>query len=126
MTGNWTTKAFSSNSTAVSQDQNATSEELVILLQGKNSFGDDIFTYLKLTMERMYDLRIAMLEGSKFLPSDFGSVLAAGRGEPNSELRSEMAVRYKMLDRPIQAAKPEKKKLGSFAHKTSVTSGGDE
>jgi hypothetical protein len=114
MTGKWTTKAYSSGSTAVTADATG---ELVILLQGKNSFGDDIFSYLKLTMERMFDLRIAMVEGQKFMPSDFGTVLAAGRGEPDNELRSEMAVRYKMMDRPLQTAQSQKPKLGSFAPK---------
>lgn len=129
MTGKWTAKSYSSSGTAVTIDETSKNDELVILLQGKNSFSDDIYSYLKLTMEKMYDLRIAMLEGKNFMPSDFGTVLAAGRGEPPQELRSEMAVRYKMIDKPRgkpDADKPTKPKLGSFAPKPPSSSGGGE
>jgi len=35
-----------------------------------------------------------------FMPAEYGEVLAAGRGEPTAELRSEMAVTHNMVDVP--------------------------
>lgn len=101
MSGNWVASSYSSNSTPVAIDEeNLLKDEVVILLQGKNTFGDGIFSYLKLNLKALIELRRAMLQGVDFMPSDFGTVLAAGRGEPSSELKSEMAVTYKMIDKP--------------------------
>jgi hypothetical protein len=75
-------------------------DEVVILLQGKNFFGDEIYTYVKLDLNGFRALRDAMINGTDFIPSDFGTVVAAGRGEPSKELRDEMRVQYKMIDVP--------------------------
>lgn len=124
MTGKWTASSFSSNSTPVSIDESLMKDEVVILLQGKNRFGDAIFSYLKLNLEKLIEMKRAMLRGQDFMPSDYGSVLAAGRGEPSVELRSEMAVRYKMIDKPMTtAAQQEKPKMPSFAAKYSPNFG---
>ena len=60
-----------------------------------------------------------LLTGEQFKPSDFGTVLAAGKGEPSQELRSEMAVMYNMVDKPptIRTSKKQKPKMPSFAAK---------
>lgn len=120
MTGKWTASSFSSNSTPVAIDESLMKDEVVILLQGKNRFGDAIFSYVKLNLEKLIEMKRSMLRGQDFMPSDFGTVLAAGRGEPTPELRSEMMVRYKMIDKPnAAAAQPEKPKMGTFAAKYS-------
>lgn len=75
-------------------------DEVVILLQGKNFFGDEIYTYVKLDLNGFRALRDAMINGTDFIPSDFGTVVAAGRGDPSQELRDEMRVQYKMVDVP--------------------------
>lgn len=113
---NWTTKAYSNNSTPVELTDDLLDESVVILLQGNNNFGDPIFSYLQLTLRKLQELKHHLVTGEKFMPSDFGTVLAAGRGEPDQELRSEMAVTYNMVDRPkaIQTNQPRKNKLGSF------------
>lgn len=128
MTENWVASSYSSNSTAVAIDDSLKKDEVVILLQGKNSFGDPIFSYLKLNLGNLIELKRAMINKQDFLPSDFGTVLAAGRGEPSAELRSEMAVTHKMVDRPptLNANKPEKQKMGSFTPKTPITYSGEE
>lgn len=125
MTGKWTASSFSSNSTPISIDESLMKDEVVILLQGKNRFGDAIFSYVKLNLEKLIEMKRSMLRGQDFMPSDFGSVLAAGRGEPSVELRSEMAVRYKMIDKPVNTAPApqEKPKLPSFAVKYSPNYG---
>lgn len=114
---NWTTKAYSNNSTPLELNDEILEEKVVILLQGENNFGDRIFSYLQLTLRNLQQLKHFLHTGETFMPADFGTVLAAGRGEPSQELRSEMAVTYKMVDRPqaIQTGgKPAKPRLGSF------------
>ncbi len=118
MTGQWVASAYSKNSTAVEIDDSLKKDEVVILLQGKNSFGDEIFSYLKLDLMRLIELKRAMLKGENFFPSSYGTVLAAGKGQPSKELKSEMAVTHKLVDAPSK--KTEKQptpKMGSFAAK---------
>ena len=100
MTTKWVTKAFSKNSTPVEIDEELLDEKVVILLQGKNVFGDDIFSYLELTLRNMMEIKNKLVKGENFMPSDLGTVLAAGKGEPSEELRQEMAVKYNMIDVP--------------------------
>lgn len=78
-------------------------EFAVILLQGKNVFGDTIYSYVKVGMSEIKNLYAALRSGENFNPSDFGSVVAAGKGEPPPEVRAEMANSYKMLE-PIKPA----------------------
>lgn len=119
MTTDWKTKSFSANSTAVEVDPALLDEEIVILLQGTNVFGDIIFSYIKMTLRHLQALRDSLKRGEKFMPADFGTVLAAGKGEPSRELKSEMAVTYQMVDVPTlrspAASVAPKKKFGSFA-----------
>lgn len=100
----WKTSAFSKNSTPVALDEELLAEKVVILLQGKNVYNDPIFTYLQLTLGSLQQLRDKMRKGEDFMPAEYGTVLAAGRGEPSAEMRSEMAVTHNMVDVP--RAKP--------------------
>jgi hypothetical protein len=96
----WQTRAFSNNSTPVELSDEILDQEGVIYLTGKNTFGDDVYSYLKITIRNIQKLKEALARGEHFMPSDFGTVLAAGKGEPDQELRSEMAVTYKLIDVP--------------------------
>lgn len=80
----------------------------VILLQGKNVFGDMIYCYVKVTYPNIEKLQTALTAGGSFNPSDFGEVIAAGKGLPPEEVRAEIALTYPMLDkpRPMQPSKP--------------------
>lgn len=84
-------------------------EEAVMLLYGKNMFGDPVYSYLKFTLRNFRKMREAMIEGQDFKPSDFGEVIAAGRGDPPQELRDEMRIQYGLIDtpRPEQGNEPE-------------------
>ncbi len=104
MTNNWKTGAYSKNSTPVAVDDAAMNEKVVVLLQGKNIYGDPIFTYLQLTLKSLIALRDKMLSRADFMPAEYGTVLAAGKGDPSTELRSEMAVTHNMIDVPKPAA----------------------
>lgn len=96
----WKTSAFSKNSTPVELDDALLNEKVVILLQGKNVYGDQIYTYLQLTLRSLQQLRDKMRKQEDFLPGEYGEVIAAGKGDPSPELRSEMAVTHNMIDVP--------------------------
>ena len=101
MSNTWKAGAYSSNSTAVSMDdEELLREKVVILLQGKNVYGDQIFTYLELSLKSLIQLRSKMQKQEEFLPAEYGEVLAAGKGDPSPELRSEMAITHNMIDVP--------------------------
>lgn len=73
------------------------SKFVVLLLYGKNSFGDQIYSYLRISLGGIEKLKIAMLVGNPFNPSDFGTIIAAGRGEPSDEVRSEISSQYYVM-----------------------------
>lgn len=100
MSTTWKTSAFSKNSTPVELDDALLNEKVVILLQGKNIYSDQIFTYLQLSLRSLQMLRDKMRAGDDFMPAEYGTVLAAGKGEPSAEMRSEMAVMHNMVDVP--------------------------
>ena len=72
-------------------------EYAVILLQGRNSFGDMIFSYVEVTLPNIKRLYAALNSGEDFAPSDFGSIIAAGKGNPPDSMREEMARTHNML-----------------------------
>lgn len=98
-------------------------EATVILLRGKNVFGDMIYCYLKVAFPDIRKLEDALSGTSTFNISDFGTVIAAGKGEPPPEVQAEVALAYPMLDKPKPlntapasqpAAKQEKKNWDEY------------
>ena len=71
----WKTSAFSKNSTPVELEEQLLNEKVVILLQGKNIYGDAIFTYLQLTLKSLQQLR-DNLGAIKVLPQLTPEVMA--------------------------------------------------
>jgi hypothetical protein len=87
-------------------------EYAVILLQGKNSFGDMIYSYVKVNLPNIKLLYAALNSGKDFTPSDFGSIVAAGKGVPSDGLRSEMSSSQNMFQSiPPAVFKPNPSKL---------------
>lgn len=82
------------------------SEYVVLLMYGKNSFGDKIYSYLKIMLPDLQRLKAAVQAGKGFNPSDFGTVIAAGKGEPTDEVRREVASTYQVIDGNKQAPAP--------------------
>jgi hypothetical protein len=68
----------------------------VILLRGKNSFGDFIYSYIKVSFNNIDRLQHSLRNQLPFNPSDFGEVIAAGTGEPSDEVKAEIAAQYPM------------------------------
>ncbi len=81
-------------------------EFTVILLRGKNVFGDLIYCYLKITFADIDKLQAAIEGSTTFNISDFGSVIAAGKGEPTDEVQAEVAMAYPLLDKPKPIVTP--------------------
>lgn len=75
-------------------------EKVVVLLQGKNLNSEMIYTYLKLPLWKLIQLRDKLLRREDFQPTDYGEVLAAAKGEPTNEVRQEMALLHNMVDVP--------------------------
>ena len=102
----WNQKEVSSN--AISEDEELLAkEDIIMLMQGKNAFGDRIYCYLRLSINNLRKMKEAIINKEQFMPSDFGEVLAAGNGYPAPELRAEMAVKYGMMQAPkVEPKKP--------------------
>ncbi len=101
----WDTKAMgdAGHSDDLQISDELLAQEAVILVKGENMFCHPTYSYLKFPMRNFRKLRDAMAAGENFKPSDYGEVIAAGRGEPSQELRDEMRVQYGLVDTP----KPE-------------------
>lgn len=88
------------NVTPLVVEEHLLGEKVVIMLQGTNFFGDQIFSYLELTVEKLQELTVKMQLGQSFNPSDFGTVIAAGKGVPSEELVAEMKSKHNMVEVP--------------------------
>ncbi len=104
----WNQKEISSNADTESEDDALLElEDIIMLMQGKNGFGERVYSYLKLNIKNLRLMKESIMRKEEFMPSDFGEVLAAGQGNPPPELRAEMAVKYGMMQAPkVQPAKP--------------------
>ena len=70
----------------------------VLLLRGKNNFGNLIYSYVKVAFSNIERLQLSLKNRLPFNPSDFGEVIAAGTGEPTPEVQAEIAAQYPMID----------------------------
>lgn len=102
MSGNWTTKALGKNADPERFDN----EIVVVLVEGGNAFGDRVYAYVEMTIRSMKDMHGRIERREKFLPSEFGQVLAAGKGTPPEELQEEMRSKYHMIHMPPVRPKP--------------------
>jgi hypothetical protein len=106
MNGKWSDNETKPNGNADKFGELFKDEYAVILLQGKNSFGDLIFSYVKVSLPNIKRLHAALNSGEDFSPSNFGEILIAGKGVPSDELRAEMASSYNTLQQSANAASP--------------------
>ena len=75
-------------------------EEVVLLLSGFNDTGEKIYNYLKLKLEKVQSLVIAVETGGKFDVREYGEVIASGLGEPNAEEKAKIEKQYRMINFP--------------------------
>ncbi|WP_331251132.1 PDZ domain-containing protein [Rhizorhabdus dicambivorans] len=100
----WRTSAFKADRTQAEIDDDLLNEKVVIMLQGKNIYGDQIYTYLQLTLNSLQDMRDMMRAEKDFMPKDFGTVLAAGKGAPSRKTRAWLAELHNMVEVPRSRA----------------------
>lgn len=101
MSAKWTSKPISETAEKTAK---LNEQFVVLLLYGKNNFGDKIYSYLKINLPNLPKLKAAIKMGKGFNPSDFGEVIAAGKNEPPNDVRSEIASNYQVLDSKGNAA----------------------
>lgn len=75
-------------------------EYAIFLLHGKNVFGDIVYCYVKVSLPNIKKLQLALQSSENFNASDYGEVVAAGKGDPSDEVRAEIALTYPMLEQP--------------------------
>jgi hypothetical protein len=107
MATQWTSNALSGGGGGLPPGDELDSKSLVLLLYGKNSFGNKIYSYVKITLGNLKKLKAAIDLGKGFMPSDFGEVLYAGTGEPTDAVRTEMKALYQVMDSQKKAASAE-------------------
>jgi len=99
MSAKWSTQVLGSG--GVDFGELLKDEYAVLLLRGKNIFGDLIYCYLKVGIADVKKLQVALQGEANFNISDFGTVIAAGKGEPTEEVKAEIAISYPMLKEPV-------------------------
>ncbi len=98
MSTQWNTRSLSDKAGGVIINASLGVDTVVILMRGKNPFGDRIYSYLKLTLADLKRMQAAVAQAAPFNPSDFGTVVAAGRGDPTPEVRAEIEAMYRVVD----------------------------
>ena len=93
MTNPYQESSVSSLSSRAIQDAHP-DDKGVILVYGVNIFGDHIYSYVETSVDRLKTIKSMIDKGESLKPSDMGIVLAAGRGEPQDEIRQEMLEKY--------------------------------
>ena len=78
-------------------------DEVIVLLQGTNLYGDPVYSYVKLTGKSRKEMFAKMRTGENFRPVDFGTIVASGSGEPPEDVREKMKKEYDMVDVPVPA-----------------------
>ena len=104
---NWAASDFGKHVSPDLVEERFLDVEIVILLQGNNLFGDLVYSYVQLKGKDLKEMFAKMQSGENFKPSDFGTVLSAGRGDPPREVREEMATNYHMIDIPAPKTAPQ-------------------
>ena len=98
---NWSASGFGKNVSPSLVKDEYLDVEIVILMHGTNLFGDEVYSYLEITGRNLKEMFTKIQNNENLMPSEFGTVLAAGRGQPTPEVRDEMRVSYNMIDIPV-------------------------
>lgn len=71
---------------------------LIELCLGSNDHGEDVFAYIKVPLDRYGAFKEAVLRGYEFETSDFGEIIAEGKGHPPAALIQELKEKYRFWD----------------------------
>jgi len=86
MANNWIAKTLGK----IEGDGNEDNEDLLVLIQGRNAFNDRIYCYLKIISSQLEDLKEKIQNTANFDLREYGTVVAAGRGEPTVDIQAEV------------------------------------
>ncbi len=80
-------------------------------LDGKNSDGERVFSYIKLSLLQLRAMKEVIIKREEFAPSDYGEILVQGLGSPSEEVVEAMTQKYgtgmmNQLDNPNNASVP--------------------
>ena len=92
MAGNWIAKTLGKVGTRADEGpvDVDVDEDLLVLVQGKNVFNDKIYCYLKIPSLRLEEFNKILRASNNFDLRQFGTVVAAGRGIPSSDVQTEV------------------------------------
>ncbi|HEU5046713.1 MAG TPA: hypothetical protein VFT64_02610 [Rickettsiales bacterium] len=95
---NWTASGFGRYVSPDLISDEFLDDEVIVLLEGNNTFGDRLYCYLQLTCRNLREIFGKIRSGENFKPADFGTVIVAGRGEPSPEIKAEMNNEHHIID----------------------------
>jgi hypothetical protein len=100
MSTKWSTQVLGQSGSSTGFGELLKDEYAIIFLQGKNTFDDIVYCYVKVMLPDIDRMHAILDSGAGFNPSDFGTVVAAGKGEPTMEVKGELSMLYPMLSQP--------------------------
>ncbi len=96
----WIAPAFGKYVSPDLVDDGLLDAEVVVLLEGNNLFGDKVYCYLQLTCANLKEIFRKIQASENFKPSEYGDVVASGRGEPPPEVKAAMHSEHEITDIP--------------------------
>jgi hypothetical protein len=99
MSSSWVSKTLGLIGGA-DDEEGGDDENLMVLVQGKNSFNDLIYCYIKIAGHHLEDFKATLESASSFDLRQFGTVVAAGRGRPTRDVQTEVIQEFAI--KPIQ------------------------
>jgi hypothetical protein len=76
----------------------ALNQRVVVLIYGEGPRGGQVYSYVRLTLARLSQLRAKLMERDRFELSDYGEILASGFREPDDATRQLMAREKSVAD----------------------------
>jgi hypothetical protein len=92
MSTKWSAEVL--NNGAVDFDDLFKDQFAILLLRGKNVFGDFIYCYLKASIKQIKELNTVLKGDKEFAITDYGTVVAAGKGNPPDDIKAEIALAF--------------------------------
>lgn len=71
-------------------------EGVIELIQGTDDEGEEVYAYISIPLADYPIYREISASGEIFDPTQFGTLLAHGRGEPPPSLARKLAAKYKL------------------------------
>jgi hypothetical protein len=92
MSTKWSAEVL--NSGGVDFDDLFKDQFAILLMRGKNVFGDFIYCYLKANIKQLKELNQMLKADKEFVITDYGTVVAAGKGDPPDDIKAEIALAF--------------------------------